>query len=89
MRGALLLEVVLNVVLKEFYCDFENLILVDFHHHYQVFEAILTNLNILFVASNCCIEPKVLSFEELAVKIGNPFGQDLENASVSLFDIIQ
>jgi len=56
---------------EELYCNFEDLILVYSHHHYEVSESEVANLDVLLIVNNCELKPLVLIFEKFTVKVGD------------------
>jgi len=54
--------------------DFKDLIFIDFHHHNQVPEAVIANLNTFLVVYDCKLDPGVLILKKFAIKVGNPSG---------------
>lgn len=83
------LQIVVNIIVEELDCDFEDLVLVDAHHHQQVPESKVTYLHKLFIAKHCLAKPTVLVAEEFRVEVGDASGQYLEDVSVPLPDRCQ
>lgn len=72
--------------MEEIYGDFEHLILIDLHHHQQVSEPHLADLDALLATGHCLLQPLVLTLEELRVEVCNASGQYFEYVSVLALD---
>ena len=69
--------------------DFEDLILINFHHHKNISKSHLAYFDSFFTSGNCHFEPIKLIFEELRIEVGYSSCQDLEDISISFFDWIE
>ena len=69
--------------------DFENLIIIDFHHDEDVLETHVTNTDCFFVAGYSPLQPFALNIEEFRVEIGYCSGKHLKDIAIFLFYCIE
>lgn len=55
--------------MEELNGDLEDLIVIQFHHHQEILEASLTDLDALVITIHCQLKPGILTFEKLGVKV--------------------
>lgn len=72
--------------MKEIYGDFEDLVLVNLHHHNNVVKAHLANANSFFISSHCPFQPLKLIFEKLRVEVGDSPSEDFKDIAIPLLN---
>jgi hypothetical protein len=72
--------------MEEINGDFEDLIVIDFHHHDDVSEANPANIDSVLVTIHRLLEPFILIFEKLRIKVGDSPRQYLKDIAILLFD---
>lgn len=82
----LFIDVLSNIKVEKFDGNLEHLIIIQLHHHEQIPETSLADLNSLLVPINHCIDPIILSLEKLWVKVCDSPRKDFKNVSVLFLD---
>ena len=83
------LKVFSNIVMEEIDGNFKHLIVIDFHHHDDVSEANPANIDSVLVTIHCLLEPFILVFEKLRIKVSDSSRQYLKDIAILLFDWTQ
>jgi hypothetical protein len=75
--------------MEKLYCNFKHLVFVNLHHHDEISKTKVAHLDILLIVHYCKLEPHVLIFKKLTIKISYSSGQHLKHGPWSFFDVSQ
>ena len=72
--------------MEEIYGYFKDLIVINFHHHYDIAETDPANVDSILVTRHCLLKPFILIFEKLRIEVSDPPRQNLKDIAVLLFN---